>query len=271
MLNVVGRRPLLALLISFGNPSVYMERVFDFRQPEKMLQRSRGRYRPYVPDTTFKRWVLSGLQYAIALGAAANIAVLSWQLGVGTVCCWWPETVFGPLVWTILSIPIHLAGTFAIRLRVRRIDTDEEKHMDIRFPQWLRQIPKRLSGYWKSEWVPAVAQDKIRTVSFEEGKVYVAWSWLLSTATVIHILFGSLVLSGLLFIGPRDALLVIFRYVVSVLVCRILVTFELAGMRVRYVPDPDQKGSFDVVNLENKFIRHRVSTHERDPHTAEEV
>ncbi|KAJ8123302.1 hypothetical protein O1611_g9625 [Lasiodiplodia mahajangana] len=195
-----------------------------------MLQRSRGRYRPYAPDTTFKRWVLSGLQYAIALGAAANIAVLSWQLGVGTVCSWWSETVFGPLVWSILSIPIHLGGTFAIRLRVRRIETDEEKHMDIRFPQWLRQLPKRLSGYCKSEWVPAVAQDKIRTVSFEEGKVYIAWSWFLSTATVIHILFGSLVLSGLLFIGPRDALLVIFRYVVSVLVCRILITFELAGL-----------------------------------------
>lgn len=84
MLSVVGRRPLLSLLISFGNPSVYMERVFDFRQPERMLQRSRGRYRPYRPETTFKRGVLAALQYLIAIGSAANVATLSWQLGVGT-------------------------------------------------------------------------------------------------------------------------------------------------------------------------------------------
>ncbi|KAI1153529.1 hypothetical protein F4825DRAFT_461021 [Nemania diffusa] len=194
LLNVVGGRTLLALLISFGNPSVYMKRVFHFRQPEKMLQRSRGRYRAYVPDTTFKRWLVVGLY---------------WQLGVWTVCCWWPETAFGPLVWTILSVPIHLAG-----------------------------IPQRLSGYSRSEWAPAGAQDEIRTVPFEEGKLYVAWSWLLSTATGIHILFGSLILSGLLFIGPRNALLVIFRY-------------ALAGMRARYVLEPDRKGSFEVVKLED--------------------
>jgi hypothetical protein len=84
MLNVIDRRPLLALLVSFGSPSVYMDRVFDFRQPEKMLQRSRGRYHPYRPGSSFKRWALAALQYAFALGAVANIAVLNWQLGVGT-------------------------------------------------------------------------------------------------------------------------------------------------------------------------------------------
>ncbi|KAI1750624.1 hypothetical protein F4782DRAFT_508978 [Xylaria castorea] len=262
MLSVVGRRPLLSLLISFGNPSVYMERVFDFRQPEKMLQRSRGRYRLYRPDTTLKRGITAALQYAIALGAAANIAVLSYQLGVGTVCSWWSDTVFGPLTWTILSIPIHLAGTFAIRLRVRRIYSDEDKEVKMTFGQWLRLLPNRLRGYWKSEWVPAVAQEEVRTISFEEGGIYVAWSWFLSTATVIHILFGSLVLSGLLFIGPRDALLVIFRYVVSVLVCRILVTFELAGMRARYIPGPDQTFSMEVVKMEDKGVRHRRGTQE---------
>ncbi|KAI1171297.1 hypothetical protein F4777DRAFT_64916 [Nemania sp. FL0916] len=247
MLSVVGRRPLLALLISLGNPSVYIERVFDFRQPEKMLQRSRGRYRLYKPDTTFKRCVLAALQYAVALGAAANVASLSWQLGVGTVCSWWAETVFGPLVWTILSVPIHFAGAFAIRLRVRRIYSDEDKEINIGLAQWIRLLPSRFARYWKSEWVPAIAQDDIRVVSFEEEKIYVAWSWFLSTSTIIHILFGSLVLSGLLFIGPQDALIVIFRYTVSVLLCRILVTFELAGMRARYVPEPERMGSMKVV------------------------
>ncbi|KAI8946630.1 hypothetical protein F4801DRAFT_53942 [Xylaria longipes] len=266
MLNVVGRRPLLSLLISIGNPSVYMERVFDFRQPEKMLQRSRGRYRVelYQPESTLKRRLMAAIQYALALGAAANVAALSWQLGVGTVCAWWAETVFAPLTWSILSIPIHLAGTFAIRLRVRRIYSDEDKEQNMTFGQWLQLLPTRLRRYWKSEWVPGVAQEEVRIKSFEETGIYVAWSWFLSTATVIHILFGSLVLSGLLFIGPQDALLVIFRYVVSVLVCRILITFELAGLRARYIPDPEQTFSMEVVKLEDKPVRHRRGTHEQE-------
>jgi hypothetical protein len=119
--------------------------------------------------------------------------------------------------------------------------------MSIGLRQWFRLLPSRIGRYWKSEWVPAIAQDEIRVVSFEEEKIYVGWSWFLSTSTIIHILFGSLVLSGLLFIGPQDALIVIFRYTVSVLLCRILVTFELAGMRAQYVPEPEHRGSMKVV------------------------
>ncbi|KAI0467797.1 hypothetical protein F4859DRAFT_225242 [Xylaria cf. heliscus] len=264
MLSVVGRRPLLALLISFGNPSVYMERVFDFRQPEKMLQRHQGRYRLFRPDTKFKQYLLAAIQYAIALGAAANIAVLSWQLGVGTVCSWWSETVFGPLTWTILSIPIHFGGILAIRLRVRRIYSNEDKEQEIGFYQWFRLLPARIGAFWKSEWVPAVAQEEVRIKPFEENEAYVGWSWFLSTATVIHILFGSLVLSGLLFIGPRDALLVIFRYVLSVLACRILIAFELAGMRTRYVPEPEKAFSIEVVKMGDKSVRHRQSIPEQE-------
>ncbi|KAI0536187.1 hypothetical protein GGR58DRAFT_514764 [Xylaria digitata] len=219
MLSVVGRRPLLALLISFANPSVYMERVFDYCQPANILQGTRGRYQLKESSFTFKKpWLVSALQYVIALAAAVNIATISWQLGVGTVCSWWSETVFAPLVWTVLSIAIHMAGTFAIRLRVRRGES------------------KEIMGL-----VPAVYGDEIRVTFFKEDELYVAWSWILSTATVIHILFGSLVLSGLLFIGPRDALVIIIRYVASVLLCRVLVTFELAGMRYRYVEDPENE------------------------------
>ncbi|KAI1274488.1 hypothetical protein F5Y07DRAFT_215382 [Xylaria sp. FL0933] len=262
MLSVIGRRPLLSLLISFGSPGVYMERVFDFRQPEKMLRRSPGRYRPRRPDTTFKRRMLAATQYIIALGAVAKVVALSWRLGVGTVCAWWSETIFAPLVWTVLSIPIHFAGTFAIRLRVRRIYSDEDKETDTGFGQWLRMLPARLHGYWKSEWVPAVSQDEIKIISYEEGILYVIWSWVLSAATVVHILFGSLVLSGLLFIGPGDALMVIIRYVLSVLSCRILVAFELSGIRHRYIPESDEISSIEVVEIEDKTVRYWRSTHE---------
>ncbi|KAJ2998878.1 hypothetical protein NUW58_g182 [Xylaria curta] len=248
MLSVVGRRPLLSLLISFANPSVYMERIFDFRQPEKMLQNSRGRYTPQKPSTAAQHWALVVIQYAVALGAAANIAVMSWQLGVGTVCSWWSETVFAPLVWTVLSIPIHLAGTFATRLRLRRIYRDEDKKMNIGFGLWMQMLPTRLYEFCWSEWVPSVSQDEIRVVSFNEERLYVVWSWLLSTATIIHIL-----------------------YVVSVLACRILVTFELAGMRASYKAEPEA-----IEEQDDKFARYRRRAYEQNeidhfPHNSRYV
>lgn len=46
----------------------------------------------------------------------------------------------------------------------------------------------------------------------------------------MHITYGVLMLSSLLFISVQDALSVVGRYFVSALVCRALVAFELAGM-----------------------------------------
>ncbi|KAI0156557.1 hypothetical protein GGR57DRAFT_84851 [Xylariaceae sp. FL1272] len=255
MVNVVGRRPLLALLISVGSPSVYLDRIFDFRAPSKMLQLKEGQHVPYTSSSTTKRVLMTAMQYAVVGLAAANIALLNWQLGLGTVCSWWSNTVYGPLVWGVLSIPIHFGGTFALRLRVRRIYSNEEKQDRIGFVQWWRLMPQRLYRYTQTEFIPAAFQEQvIRLVSFDERKIFVAWSWFLSTATVIHILFGSLLFSGLLFIGPQDALLVIFRYILSVLACRILVIYELAGMRQQYRPEADDD-SADGYELDPRMVR----------------
>ncbi|KAI1816652.1 hypothetical protein GGS20DRAFT_201955 [Poronia punctata] len=254
MLSVIGRRPLLGLLLAFGSPSVYMDRVFDFRQPEMILAPTRGRYHAYRPDTKFKMFLLTSLQYVLALAAVTNIAVLNWQLGVGTLCAWWPETIFGPLVWGVLSVPIHLGGIFSVRLRLRRVNTvDGEGYISP--GEWVRGIPRRLLGFAKTEWIPGICQDDIRTISFAEGKTYVVWSWFSSTATVIHIIFGSLLLSSLLFIGPRDSLIVIFRYIISVLACRVVVMFELAGMRENYVNEIAEEKEMEIVQVDGKMLK----------------
>lgn len=141
-----------------------------------------------------------------------------------------------------------------MRLRVRRVHGHDEREY-ITMHQWIKGIPRRLYGFTKSEWVPGICQDEIKVVSFSEGKTYVVWTWFASTSTVIHIIFGSLLLSGLLFIGPRDALLVIFRYVASVLVCRIIVKFELAGMRKNYIPETDESGQVQEIKVDGKLVK----------------
>ncbi|KAI2631597.1 hypothetical protein GGS21DRAFT_491497 [Xylaria nigripes] len=237
MISLVGRRHLLALLLSFGNPSVYIERALDFRQPQELLRHAGARCPPYRPTKPFEKFLLAVMQYAIAIAAVVNIATLSWQLGVGTVCSWWPNTVFAQLTWSALSIPIHLAGLLALRLRLHRKSNRGDAGERNGFGPWLRSL---LHWLTKSEWQPAVCSDKkFDTEPCDEGKFSVVWSWFLSVGTVIHIIFGSLVLSSLLFIGPQDALIVVVRYVVSVLACRAIVAFELAGMRQ---PQPQERG-----------------------------
>lgn len=150
----------------------------------------------------------------------------------------------------------------AVRLRVRRIHTEEEEEKDEakigvweqirRFP---RRFPMRLLRILRDEVapIPGPGVERIRIDRpSPERKIYIAWTWFLSTAIVIHLLFGSLVLSGLLFIGPRDALFVIFRYLVSVLACRAIVTFELAGMRPNVVWETDEGEATQGMELQAK-------------------
>jgi hypothetical protein len=51
---------------------------------------------------------------------------------------------------------------------------------------------------------------------------------------IIHVLAGTVVLSSLIFIGARDTILVVARFMLSVLVCRAILMYEVAGIRDRY-------------------------------------
>ncbi|KAH9897159.1 hypothetical protein F4778DRAFT_744599 [Xylariomycetidae sp. FL2044] len=256
MLTVVGRRPLLALILSIGSPSVYLDRPFESREPTDVLQRYKGQYRLPRPTSALGQWTISLLQYALALASAANIATLNWQLGVRCVCSFWTETTLAPMLWGILSIPIYFAGTLALRLRMQRVYNNEAKdRQPIGFAKWIRLLPYRLLAFCRSEWIPSICQDDIRIVTYREGKTWLTWTWLLSTCTVIHVLFGTLLLSSLLFLGPQDALGLIIRYMASVLVCRVILMFEIAGMRERYNPEPDDSAYVEVAKTGEELLR----------------
>ncbi|KAI1819227.1 hypothetical protein F4861DRAFT_157996 [Xylaria intraflava] len=238
-LSYVGRRPLLSLLLSIGSPSVFSARAFVFDLPKELLRYTEAQCRPYRPreNSHIAKGVLVAMQYVIALAAATNIATLSWELGIRTVCSWWPNTVFAILAWSALRIAIHFGGILALRLRVRRRGKSEGL-LDVLKSGW-RDITK-------FEWQSAVCEDDKTKFEMEDHEerslVTVAWLWFLSAGTIIHMVFGSLVFSSLLFIGPSDALIVIVRYVASVVACRIIVVFEFAGMREQEPPGSKSGG-----------------------------
>lgn len=47
----------------------------------------------------------------------------------------------------------------------------------------------------------------------------------------IHVIFGIMVFAGLLFISLLDASIVAVRYMVSIVVCRLVLKFEISGAR----------------------------------------
>jgi hypothetical protein len=54
---------------------------------------------------------------------------------------------------------------------------------------------------------------------------------LTSTGTTLHIIYGTITFSTVMFISTEHALRVVARYLVSTLVCRIILNFEMSRMR----------------------------------------
>lgn len=244
-LAVVGTRPLLSFLLACGSPSVYLSPAFDFKDPVKIL--SKHRPQRYCQDNKRHRPVffalLLVLQYALALAATANIAMLDYELGVQAICGFASEWMLMPLLWSSSVLAIYVLGVVWHRLRVQREikplkqDPDSNDCRDSssssgHAASWVQIIKRRVQG----EFRLSLKNGKVKVVAAAEGKTHIVLGWVLSVISILHIIFGTLTLSSLLFIGPRDALKLIARFVASGLVCRIITMYELAGLRENFVP-----------------------------------
>ncbi|KAI1819807.1 hypothetical protein F4861DRAFT_110434 [Xylaria intraflava] len=254
LLTVVARRPILAGLLALACPAVYLSRAFERGNPLDILADQEGRLRQWRPRG-WKSILLGALQHLIVLIALTNIATLYYQLGVKTICMFWPNATVAPVVWGLLVLPVHLIGVTCFRLQARRFTRSETKEETSRrsktprefetigrdnqrqpklhrsFGQWVMKSPERVYVWVKTWLVPATSQDPIYIVQFDESYTQVIINWVLSAAIVAHVIFGTIVLSSLTFIGPKDALGVVGRFAASVLVCRAVLMHEVAGIR----------------------------------------
>lgn len=258
VLTVVGHRPFLALLIALGSPSVYLSRAFNHVEPKKVLKKKDGRLKQsrFSPRTTV---LITILEYAVAMTAVANVSVVSYELGVKSISSIMSNSVFPTMIWTLLVIPIHFFGAISMRLRVRRQYNrgdqynERNQHDDgdtkgtkrkkrghlAGTIQWFRNFPNRLRELSSTELIPTVSQESVKVKFFKECRLYIFLSWALSTGIICHIIFGTFLMSSFLFLGPNDAMGVAGRYMASVLLCRILLMYEIAGIRERVdLPPP---------------------------------
>ncbi|KAK4442805.1 hypothetical protein QBC34DRAFT_488660 [Podospora aff. communis PSN243] len=249
-LAIVARRPLLALLLSAGSPSVYFSRAFEYHDVVEILQVRDGRLRQWRPSRRRTQMLVSGVEYVVALAATANIVCMNWELGLRTVCSNWTDGIVAPTLWACLGVFLHVCGAFVLRLRVcawrglpgevrerAEVKKQEVQHMqrgDIRVVhRWFRELPRRLREMvTKTEFVPSAAcQYDARLLRSAENKTFLVASWLVSVATIAHVIFGTQIFSSITFIGSQDASVIVVRYVGSVALCRVVLMYELAGIR----------------------------------------
>ncbi|KAM7189692.1 hypothetical protein V8F33_009940 [Rhypophila sp. PSN 637] len=252
-LAVIGQRPFLSLMLACGSPSVYLSRAFEFKDPVEILSKHRPQhYRPGIisgKSSTF-RSILVIIQYTTAFTATANVSLLAYELGTQAICLFASEWVLMPFLWSATVIILYFMGFGWHRLRVRRVkQCKHNSESECRNPEcdnpetWIQFLKRRVS----CEFRLSVKNGKFLVEPADESKRYIILGWILSVLSVLHIIFGTLTLSSMLFIGPRDALKVIARFVASALACRIITMYELAGLRENFVPKTVDKGTMVMV------------------------
>lgn len=211
------RRPLLAFLIGAGAPAVSPTRMFNYGE-ELVQLRPKSIRAPRLGRTSSIVMIVA--EYVFALTAVANLCLASYQLCLRTICSFAQDTSYLPALWAFLAAAVHVFGALAVTLHVRITETHSNKR---------RSIRQRI----KDEFQLSYDQKDATLTLLEESPYCIFVSWLTSSGTVVHIIFGTLVFSSILFITTLDAVTVVFQFLGSTIVCRAGLMFELNGIRKR--------------------------------------
>ena len=247
------RRPLLAFLLGAGAPAVSPMRTFNYGDPLELLHRRAGSLKAPRMHGVSGVLILV-LEYGFALAAVGNLVVLSYQLCVRTICAFAQDTAYLPALWAFLAAAIHISGAMAVAARVK-----------------LREVQsggKRGKRGWKQsirdEFRLSNAQREATLSIREESLYFLVVSWITSSGIVVHIIFGTLVLSSTLFITTLDAVTVVFQFLGSTIVCRAILMWELSGIRqVVSVREEDRRGT-DQIRLMERGSRKTTRDRRKD-------
>ncbi|ETI27369.1 hypothetical protein G647_09559 [Cladophialophora carrionii CBS 160.54] len=218
---VALRRPFLAFLLAAGAPAVSPMRTFDYVDTKDLLAKKPGTAK-ILPMGPTANTLISSFEYIMAAGAVVNLAFVSYELCIQTVCSFAPEDAFLPALWAFLAIAVHFFGTWSVYLRTRIVLLEPNVTRS-----WTQHIWRRICA----EFTPSAAREVARLEIKDETYLYIFLSWFTSMGTVLHIVYGTLVFSSILFISTSDAVTVVARYLASTLVCRAIVMYELSGLR----------------------------------------
>jgi len=226
-------------------------RPFTQREPSKYqnpdeILRERVGAQHVKPTRGAWRWLFVLLEYAAVIAAIANIATLNWHLGLQTVNSVNPNCIYMPRIWSLIGVIVHVMGGVVFNMRVRQLDEDGKssrlstlasttKAM-MRPIQWstISRAYNILKRNTRREFDmrPKGPEERLQYVVIPESRCFTFLAWFLPVFIIFHIILGTYILSSTNFVGPKDAFGILARYVLSVIICRIIVVCELAIQRV---------------------------------------
>jgi len=217
------RRPALAFFLSIGSPVVNPLRSTAYMNDVDDLERPVAWYPSRLPldGASWAGSLVSLAEYLIVLAAVANVSTLAYELGYWSISIMSVGETWLPALWTFLSFVIHMVGMVAFRLR---FDVSKAQLQRDR-PLWL------IRRLWRD--LAPVADHQHTTLTAKESPWFHILAWALYIGVTVHTLFGSVVLSSLIFISPGDAVGIAGRYALSAIACRLVAVFELVGMHKR--------------------------------------
>ena len=219
-LFIIARRPLLGLCLVVGAPSLYPFRTLDHHKLIEGLENleNRDAHARLRHFTRRYQYPVMVLEFILATGAIANNITNSYQLGVQTSCVFAPQLWVLPLCFSLFGIIPHLLGSGVLWSRVRC------------------SKPYKTSLDWlKIQFTPTGVQSHFEVGIVQTTAFATVVSWFVSIYIACFLIYGTLTFSSLIFITVRDATAVIGRYLISLLVCRMILTYELGVLREKYV------------------------------------
>ena len=223
------RRPVLAFFLSVGSPVVSTLQPTDYSDKiAHELREPTGWYpkKLFHNNSSWARYMVSLAEYLLVFAAVANVSTLAYQLGYWSVSIFAIQITWLPALWTFLAFGIHIIGVFALRFRFKLhypVDQSSRQHQERR--QW------RIVRWLERELIPAGFQPGIVVLRQKDNPWFHVLTWILYFSVIAHVLFGTMLLSSLLFISSSDAVGIAGKYALSTVACRLVMVFELMGMR----------------------------------------
>lgn len=211
-------RPFLSLLLTLGTVGVYPSRILSYEDdsPLDIIRK----------PSLFPKWVLRRLctsrrvaslavcaQYIIVSIGVFNVCFTSWQLGVATVLNFICQSSYMPILWTVLPFFVHLPAALALRANIPS---------------------KSLWSALALEFKLSAFHKPVRAGALAPNSKLLLWRGFATVFSLIHMTVGIFIFSSLLFSMTVDAALILLRYVASAFVCRLIIMFEIYGLRLAH-------------------------------------
>lgn len=195
---ISSKRPLLAILLVLGSPSVNPIRTFDYPNPAEDIDE--GESKLVLSKISDRRPHSIGnitrviIELVLVVASVVNLASLIWTITLNTIAVTSCDSDTLVQLWIGCAIFTHIFGV-ATFLTGSETKYYEQKHTSVwgRVKQWF---------LWETS--PCATHPKYTLKRKEQNKWFIFFSWLASTYTLTHIGFGVTVFSSLSFVGMSN-------------------------------------------------------------------